>query len=63
MTIVQAISLAGGPNEYAVTSRTRLIRRINGIEKHFRVDYKAILSGKDVSQNIQLKPEDVIYVP
>jgi polysaccharide export outer membrane protein len=63
VTIVQAISLAGGPSEWANTSDVRLIRRIKGIERHFRVDYDAILSGKDVSQNILLKPEDTIYLP
>ena len=63
MTLLQAISLAGGPIEWADTSDIRLIRRIDGIEKTFKVDYDAIVTSKDLSQNIQLQPDDTIYVP
>jgi len=63
MTIVQAISLAGGLNDWADTSDIRLIRKINGVDKAFSIDYDAIVSGEDFSQNIQLRPDDTIYVP
>jgi protein involved in polysaccharide export with SLBB domain len=60
---MQAISLAGGLNQWADTSDLRLIRRIKGVEKAFRIDYDIIVSGNDFSQNIQLLPDDTIYVP
>lgn len=63
MTIVQAISLAGGLGQWADTSDIRLIRKIKGTEKTFRVDYDAIVSGEDLSQNVQLRPDDTIFVP
>jgi polysaccharide export outer membrane protein len=63
MTVVQAISLAGGLAEWANASDIRLIRKIKGVERTFRVDYDAIVSGKDVSQNVQLEPDDTIFVP
>ena len=63
MTIVQAISLAGGLAEWADSSNVRLIRKIKGTEKTFRVDYDAIVSGEDLSQNVQLQPDDTIFVP
>ena len=63
VTVVQAISLAGGLTEWADASNIRLIRKIKGEQKTFRVDYDAIVSGKDVSQNVQLAPEDTIFVP
>ena len=63
MTIVQAISLAGGLGQWADTSDIRLIRRIKGTEKTFRVDYDAIVSGENLSQNVQLQPDDTIFVP
>jgi polysaccharide export outer membrane protein len=63
MTIIQAISRAGGPTEWAKTSDIRLIRKIKGTERTFTVDYGAIVSSKDLSQNILLEPDDTIFVP
>ena len=63
MTIVHAISLAGGLAEWADSSDIKLIRKIKGTQKTFRVDYDAIVSGKDLSQNVQLQPDDTIFVP
>ena len=63
MTIVQAISLAGGLAEWADAEDIRLIRRINGVEQTFRVDYDAIVTGEDLSQNVLLQPDDTIFVP
>ena len=63
MTVVQAISLAGGLADWADNSDIRLIRKLDGTEQHFRVDYDAIVTGKDVSQNVLLQPDDTIYVP
>jgi polysaccharide export outer membrane protein len=63
MTIVQALSLAGGLDQWADPSDVRLIRKIKGIEKTFRVNYNAIISGKDLSQNIQLQSDDTLFLP
>jgi len=63
MTIVQAISLAGGLAEWADAEDIRLIRKINGVEQTFKVDYEAIVSGEDMSQNVLLQPDDTIFVP
>ena len=63
MTVVQAISLAGGLAEWADSADIRLIRKIKGTERTFRVDYDAIVSGEDLGQNVQLQPDDTIFVP
>jgi polysaccharide export outer membrane protein len=63
MTLLQAISRAGGLGEWADASDVRLVRKIDGVERQFRADYEAIVSGKDLSQNIILEPGDTIVVP
>jgi len=63
MTILQAISRAGGLDRWADTSDIRLIRKIKGTEKTYQVDYDAIISGEDLSQNVLLQPDDTIFVP
>jgi polysaccharide export outer membrane protein len=63
MTFVQAISLGGGLGEWADAEDIKLIRKINGVERTFKVDYEAIVSGKDLSQNIHLQPDDTIVIP
>jgi polysaccharide export outer membrane protein len=63
LTFLQAISLAGGFNMWANTSDILLIRKIEGVERTFKIDYDAIVSGKDLSQNIRLLPDDTIFVP
>jgi len=63
MTVAQAISLAGGLTEWADSSNIKLIRKIKGVQKTFRVNYDAIVSGEDLSQNVLLEPDDTIFVP
>jgi len=62
-TFLQAISRAGGLGEWADTEDIRLIRKIDGVERTFSIDYEAIISGEDLSQNILLQPDDTIFVP
>jgi polysaccharide export outer membrane protein len=63
MTLLQAISRAGGLDQWADASDVRLVRTIDGVERQFKVDYEAVVSGKDLSQNIILEPGDTIVVP
>ncbi len=62
-TILQFISLAGGFTEWANQRKILLIRKEQGKEKRFTINYKNIVSGDDLSQNLVLKPGDTIIVP
>ena len=62
-TFLQAISLAGGFNEWAKTKRIVIIREVEGVRWRIPVDYEKIISGKDIDQNIILERGDTIIVP
>jgi polysaccharide export outer membrane protein len=63
LTVLQAFALAGGFTEWASKDEIILLRRENGKNKIYRIDYKDITKGKDFSQNIKLKTDDTIIVP
>ena len=62
-SIAQAISMVGGFTDWANQSKIIIIRREDGKEKRFTVNYKKIISGKDLQSNIILKSGDTIIVP
>lgn len=63
MTVLQAISVAGGLGEWADKDSIRIIRRSGGKEVILSFDYNKVISGKNLEQNILLKPNDTIVVP
>lgn len=62
-TLAQIISMAGGLNEWANQKKIIIIRKENGKEKRFTINYKKIVKGEDLSSNIILKSGDTIIVP
>jgi polysaccharide export outer membrane protein len=62
-TILQIIPLAGGFTEWANQRKILLVRKEQGKDMRFTINYKKILSGDDLSQNLVLKPGDTIIVP
>jgi polysaccharide biosynthesis/export protein len=63
MTVLQALSAAGGCTEWADTKNIMIVRRTSGKETMFRFNYQDVISGKDLKQNIVLEPNDTIVVP
>jgi polysaccharide export outer membrane protein len=63
LTVLQAFALAGGFTEWASKNEIILLRKEEGKEKIYRVNYKDIARGKDFSQNLELKADDTIIVP
>jgi len=62
-SLAQAISMVGGLTEWANQSKIIIIRKEDGKEKQFTINYKKIISGKDLKSNIILKAGDTIIVP
>jgi polysaccharide export outer membrane protein len=62
-TVAQIIALAGGLTEYADKKNIRIMRTQNGQQVSHRFNYSDFSKGKNLEQNILLKPGDVIIVP
>lgn len=62
ITIVQAFALAKGFTEWASKDEIILFRRGDQKEKVIKIDYDDIVKG-DLSQDIELQPDDIIIVP
>ena len=63
LTVLQAFALAGGFTEWASKKEIILMRKEGGKEKIYRINYKSIIKGKDLGQNLTLKADDTIIVP
>jgi polysaccharide biosynthesis/export protein len=63
MTVLQALSTAGGFTQFARTNKIYILRTENGQQVKYPFDYKDAVKGKHPEQNIQLKPGDLIVVP
>jgi protein involved in polysaccharide export with SLBB domain len=61
MSIVQAVTLAGGFTKTAAQNSTSVTRRVRGQEVKVRVTVQDIALGK--APNFTLEPGDIVYVP
>lgn len=61
MTIVQAVTLAGGLKTLAAANRLRLTRVVDGQEQQYEVPFEDISSGR--APNVSLRPCDIVFVP
>ncbi len=63
MTVLDAVLAVGGLTEYAAGNRARIIRMVDGKETDIAVRLGALVNSGDVSQNLPLKPGDLLVVP
>lgn len=63
LTLLEAISLAGGFTKGASRNRVRVIRETDGNPKTIRVRVGDVLAGRKGHHNLELKPGDTISVP
>ncbi|MHB1140938.1 MAG: polysaccharide biosynthesis/export family protein [Sulfuricaulis sp.] len=61
--VMQALSMAGGPNPYAAVNKIKIIRRVDGEQKIFYFKYSRVEKGEDLEQNIILQGGDIVVVP
>ena len=63
MTVLQAITSAGGPTPYAKKSGIYVLRNQNGTQTKLPFNYKQVVRGGSPEQNIFLKSGDTVVVP
>lgn len=63
MTVLDAILVAGGVNDFAAPNKTRLYRKIDKRTHVLNIDLGDILYKGELSSNIELRPGDIITVP
>ncbi len=62
MTIMQALTEAGGLTDYAKRKKIYVLRAENGKETRIPFDYDAVLKGRDM-EHVWLLPSDTLVVP
>jgi polysaccharide export outer membrane protein len=62
-TVMQLIALAGGLTEYADKKNITITRTEQGKPVALKLNYNDVARGKNLSQNIVLKPGDTVVVP
>ncbi len=64
LTLSQAVAVAGGLSSDAKHSQVLVFRRVSGSQFDVReIDLKRVLSGSDLSDDVQIQPGDMVFVP
>ncbi|MGB0034228.1 MAG: polysaccharide biosynthesis/export family protein [Candidatus Acidiferrales bacterium] len=63
MTVLQALSSAGGFTQFANVKKIYLLREENGKQEKHPFNYKEVIGGKHSDENILMKAGDTIVVP
>jgi polysaccharide export outer membrane protein len=64
LTVLDAIALSGGFRDFAKQKSIYVLRKDpNGGESRLPFNYKEVIKGKNMAQNIKLQPGDTIVVP
>jgi polysaccharide export outer membrane protein len=63
MNVLQLIALGGGLLEYADSKNIVVMRTENGAPQQYKFNYNDVIKGKQVQQNVLLKPGDTVVVP
>jgi polysaccharide export outer membrane protein len=65
MTVLDALALGGGFTDFAKRTKIYVLRHSPGSAGMVRLpfNYKQVIQGKSLDQNVELKPGDTIVVP
>jgi polysaccharide export outer membrane protein len=63
LSVMQAISEAGGLTNFAKTKRIYVLRKTAGRTERLPFDYNATIRGIDLQKNFMLVPNDMVVIP
>jgi len=63
VNVLQALTMAGGLGEFADQDGIKIFRQIGAHTQIIDFDYKTVINGKNLEQNIILQRGDIIVVP
>lgn len=63
MTVMDAVLAVGGLTTFAAGNRAQLVRTVDGKQIELPVRLDALLNHGDMSQNLPVRPGDVLVVP
>jgi len=64
ITVLDALALSGGFRDFAKQGKIYILRTdANGKEEKIHFNYKQVIKGQKMSQNIMVEPRDTIVVP
>src|SRR5215471_11260688 len=64
MTVLDAIAVAGGLRDFAKSRKIYVLRTKNdGSRTRLPFNYKDVIKGHSLLQNVELKPRDTVVVP
>ena len=63
MTVLDAVLAVGGLTEFAAGNRAKVVRTVDGKQQEIKVRLGKLLDDGDMTQNIVLRPGDVLLVP
>lgn len=61
--VLQALSMAGGTTPFAELDNIRILRRSGGRQSALSFNYKDVVRGRKLEQNVMLESGDVVVVP
>jgi polysaccharide export outer membrane protein len=62
-TVLELITEAGGPGQFAKTGSIYILRTVDGKQIRLKFNYKKALAGKPDSGDTELLPGDMVVVP
>ncbi len=64
VTVLDALALAGGFRDFAKEKKIYVLRILaDGTTERIAFNYREVIKGKNMAQNIQLRPDDTVIIP